>query len=189
MSIIEVLKIIKDKNPYAIQSCLAISAVSVAAWMTKLVLFKKNKKEQNNYSQLYENEKIITPLIVITGCDTGLGFSVVMRYLIDGHCNENLNNVNSYNFPIFKPKKPIIPSNFAIVAFCLNPNGFGAKCLHQQSLKSKNIQLFIRRLDLTDTDSIEDGVTFISDLLEQNIEENSTSNKKDCSKYSKCKMT
>lgn len=186
----EVLKVINDKNHFSIRSCLAITMVSVAAWLTKLVLLKKkNNKEQNNYSQQYENEKITTPLIVVTGCDTGLGYSVVMRYLNGGHCNENLNNVHSYNFRIFKPKKLIIPSNFAIVAFCLNPNGVGAKCLLQQSLKSKNINLFIRRLDLTDKDSINDGVAFVSDLLEQNVEENRVNNEKDCFKYSKYKMS
>lgn len=186
MSITEVLKIIKDKNHYTIRNCLVISMVSVVAWITKSVLLKKKiKTEQNNYNQQYENEKCI-PLIVITGCDTGLGYSIVMKYLNGGHCIENLNNVNTYNFPIFKSKKLIIPRHIAIVAFCLNPNGSGAKCLLQQSLENKNIHLFVRQLDLTDKDSIKNGVTFISNLLEQNVEDIITSYEKGF-KYSKCK--
>jgi len=108
---------------------------------------------------------IFIPLIVVTGCDTGLGYSIVMRYLNDEYRNEKYNKIFSY--------KTIVPKKIAIIAFCLNPKGSGASCLIKQS-ENSNVKLFVKQLDLTDTDSIKKGVTFIVDLLTKNIDENGT---------------
>ncbi|XP_060858990.1 retinol dehydrogenase 5-like [Metopolophium dirhodum] len=161
---------------HIIQSVLVISLISVTTWMTK-ILRKKTKRRQNDSTQQYVNDKISSiPLIVITGCDTGLGYSIVMRYLKGIHDNKNQKDSKIYNFLFFNNKALIVPSRIAIVAFCLNPNGPGAKSLIQLSLKNNNIQLFVRQLDLTDSESIKTGVTFITDLLQQNIDQFGTHN-------------
>jgi len=94
-----------------------------------------------------------------------------MRYLKDVHANKNQKDSKIYNFLFFNDKALIVPSRIAIVAFCMNPNGPGAKSLIQLSLKNNNIQLFVRQLDLTDSESIKTGVNFITDLLQQNIDQ------------------
>lgn len=166
----EIFKYIKIKN-HTFQSHL-ITYISVLVCMAiSVLLYKKNKKTQNDNDYHKENENnILTPLIVITGCDTGLGYSIVMRYLSGAH-NSNQDNNKVCNFPLFNYNKLEIPSKIAIVAFCLNPNSIGVKCLFQKSLNNINIQLFIRQLDLTDKDSIKNGVIFITDLLKHNFEE------------------
>lgn len=172
MAMSEIFKYIKIKNNI-VQSCL-ITSISVVSIL--IVLYRKNRKKQNvnDYHNGNENN-VSTPLIVVTGCDTGLGYSIVMKYLSGTH-NLHQNNNKVYNFPLFNHNKLTIPSKFAIIAFCLNPNGIGAKCLFQKSLNNTNIQLFIRQLDLTDKCSIENGVTFITDLLQQSYDENKHNN-------------
>lgn len=161
-----IFNIIKTRNHYVL-SGLAFSLVPIMAWITSVLLKRKNHIIQENNGKI-----LIIPLIIITGCDTGLGYSIVMRYLNDGHCNENYNKI--FNLLTFNYKKIIVPKKIAIVAFCLNPKGFGPNCLIKQSLKSSKVKLFVRQLDLTDSDSIKKGVTFIVDLLEQDIDENGT---------------
>lgn len=174
------------KNHYVIQSCLAISLVTVTTWVTK-ILRKKIKIRQNDNAQQCVNNKITSiPLIVITGCDTGLGYSIVMRYLKGEHVNKNQNDSKIYN--IFNNKALIIPSRIAIVAFCLNPNSPGAKCLLQLSLENTNIQLFVKQLDLTDTDSIKTGVSFVTDLLQTNVDINYSHNEAVFFKYGMYKI-
>lgn len=181
MSIMKIFQILNVKNHYVIQSCLAISLVTVTTWVTK-ILIKKIRMRQNDNAQQCVNNKIISiPLIVITGCDTGLGYSIVMRYLKGEHINKNQNVNKIYN--IFNNKALIIPSRIAIVAFCLNPDSPGAKCLLQLSLKNTNIQLFVRQLDLTDTDSIKSGVRFVTDLLQTNVDINDSHNEDVFFKY------
>lgn len=176
MGIVEILKIVKIKNLYAVRTYIFISVVSATVWITILILSKKNiRREQNNKNQI----KI--PLIVITGCDTGLGYSVVTRYLNNGHNNKNQNPNRIYN--LFKSKKLIVPHKIVIVAFCLNSNGSGAKRLHQLSINNNEIQLFIKQLDLTNKDSIKNGADFISDLLQRNVDENGILNEHGCYKY------
>lgn len=109
-----------------------------------------------------------------------------MRYLKGNYINENQKNGKIHDFLFFSNKSLIVPSRIAIVAFCLNPNSPGAKCLHQLSLKNNNIQLFVRQLDLTDTDSIKTGVNFINDLLQQNIDIIGSHNKTFSFKYGMC---
>ncbi|XP_022178484.1 retinol dehydrogenase 7 [Myzus persicae] len=169
MSIMKIFQIINVKNHYVIQSCLVISLVTVTTWITAILRKKKKIRLNENV-----NNKIISiPLIVITGCDTGLGYSIVMRYLKGEHFSKNQNNSKIYHNLLFFNNKPlIIPNRIAIVAFCLNPNSPGAKCLLQLSVKYTNIKLFVRQLDLTDTDSIKAGVTFVTDLLQQNVDIN-----------------
>lgn len=168
------------KNYGVLQSCLMISLVAFTAWLTS-VFFQKNKKREQN-----DNDKIMqTPLIIITGCDTGLGYSIVMRYLNNGHLDENQYFHKIFQFPMLSYKKNIIPKNIAIVAFCLNPSGSGAKRLLELSQKNSNIKLFVRHLDLTNADSITKGVTFVTNLLDQNFDENYTNNEIKC--YSKLK--
>lgn len=174
MAIVEVLKIVKMKNLDVVRTFVVVSVVSVTVWITVSILSKKNRREQN------KNDQII-PLIVITGCDTGLGYSVVMRYLNNGHIYENQNTNKIYN--LFKRKTLIVPTKFAIVAFCLNPNGSGAKRLYQLSVDNNTIQLFIKKLDLSITDSIKNGANFISDLLQQKVNENGVLNENGCFKY------
>ncbi|XP_060844494.1 D-beta-hydroxybutyrate dehydrogenase, mitochondrial isoform X2 [Rhopalosiphum padi] len=117
------------------------------------------------------------------GCDTGLGYSIVMRYLNGEHFNKNQKKSKIHDLLFFNNKVLIVPSRIAIVAFCLNPNSPGAKYLHQLSLKNNNIKLFVRQLDLTDTDSIKTGVNFINDLLQQNIDIIDSHDKTVCLKY------
>ena len=182
----EIFQIINVKNHYIIQSCLVISLITVTTWIT--ILRKKNKIRHNNNAQKYCNDKINSiPLIVITGCDTGLGYSIVMRYLKGENFNKNQKDNKIYNL-LFNKKALIIPSRIAIVAFCLNPNSSGAKCLLQLSLKNNNIQLFVRQLDLTDTNSIKTGVTFVTDLLQQNFDIIGTHNETISLKYGMYKI-
>jgi len=159
-----IFNITKPRNHYVL-SFLAFSLVPVMAWITSVLLKRKNHIVQDNNGKI-----LLIPLIVITGCDTGLGYSIAMRYLKDEHCNKNYNKL--FNLLMFNYKKIIIPKKIAIVAFCLNPEGFGPNCLIKQSLKNSKVKLFVRQLDLTDSDSIKNSVTFIVDLLEQNIDEN-----------------
>jgi len=174
MSITEIFKMVKVKNHYVVQSCLVLSFVVVTTWVTISIFKKKKNRKQQNY----DDKIILTPLIVITGCDTGLGYSIVMRYLNDDHCNENKNYCQVYNhLSKFYFKKLTVPNKIAIVAFCLNPNSPGAKCLLQLSLKSNKIQLFVRKLDLTDSESIMNGVAFVKNLLEYDGIENKMPNK------------
>lgn len=178
----QIFTIIDIKNRY-VQSCLVISLVSVTTWITK-ILKQKYKIRQNNIAQHNVNDKIISiPLIVITGCDTGLGYSIVMRYLKGEHSNKNQNDSKVFNLPFFNNKALIVPSRIAIVAFCLNPNGAGAKWLLQQSLKNNSVQLFVKQMDLTSTDSIKAGANFVTDLLQQNVNKNDTYNEIGCLKY------
>jgi hypothetical protein len=153
------------KNFYDVRTYVFISVVSATVWITISILSKKRIKREQN-----KKDQITIPLIVITGCDTGLGYSVVTRYLNNRNSNENRNTNRIYNW--FKCKKLIVPPKIAIVAFCLNSNGSGAKRLHQLSVNNNEIQLFIKQLDLTNTDSIKNGVDFISDLLQRNVDEN-----------------
>lgn len=167
------------KNIYVVRTIILISVVSVTVWKTISILSKKKtRKDQNKNDQI-----ILIPLIVITGCDTGLGYSVVMRYLNDGHSNENRTTNRIYNLLMFKRKQFIVPTKIAIVAFCLNPNGAGAKRLHQLSVDNNKIKLFVKQLDLTNTDSIKNCADFISDLLQQNVDENGALNENGCFKY------
>ncbi|XP_060844492.1 D-beta-hydroxybutyrate dehydrogenase, mitochondrial isoform X1 [Rhopalosiphum padi] len=183
MSIMEIFQIINVKNHSLIKSCLVISLVTVTTLITK-VLRKKNKIRQKGNAQQYISDKITSiPLIVITGCDTGLGYSIVMRYLNGEHFNKNQKKSKIHDLLFFNNKVLIVPSRIAIVAFCLNPNSPGAKYLHQLSLKNNNIKLFVRQLDLTDTDSIKTGVNFINDLLQQNIDIIDSHDKTVCLKY------
>ncbi|XP_026817855.1 D-beta-hydroxybutyrate dehydrogenase, mitochondrial [Rhopalosiphum maidis] len=183
MSIMEIFQIINMKNHYLIKSCLVISLVTVTTLITK-VLRNKNKIRQKGNAQQYISDKITSiPLIVITGCDTGLGYSIVMRYLNGEHFNKNQKKSKIHDLLFFNNKVLIVPSKIAIVAFCLNPNSPGAKYLHQLSLKNNNIKLFVRQLDLTDTDSIKTGVNFINDLLQQNIDITDSHDKTVCLKY------
>jgi len=179
----EIFQIINVKNHSLIKSCLVISLVTVTTLITK-VLRKKNKIRQKGNAQQYISDKITSiPLIVITGCDTGLGYSIVMRYLNGEHFNKNQKKSKIHDLLFFNNKVLIVPSRIAIVAFCLNPNSPGAKYLHQLSLKNNNIKLFVRQLDLTDTDSIKTGVNFINDLLQQNIDIIDSHDKTVCLKY------
>lgn len=74
MAIMEIFQIINVKNHYLIKSCLVISLVTVTTWITK-VLRKNNKIRQNDNAQQFISDKITSiPLIIITGCDTGLGY-------------------------------------------------------------------------------------------------------------------
>lgn len=188
MSIMKTFQIINVKNHYVIQSCLVISLVTVTIWLTT-ILRKKIKKSQNCNVQQCANNKIISiPLVVITGCDTGLGYSIVMRYLKGENFNNNQNYSNMYNMLFSNNKALLVPSRIAIVAFCLNPNSPGAKCLVQFSLKNNNIQLFVRQLDLTDTDSIKTGVTFVTNLLQQDVNIIGPHNEPVVSKYGMCKV-
>lgn len=165
----EIFRYIEVKNNI-VQSCLitSISVVSI------LILLYRKKRNVNDYHNGNENN-VSTPLIVVTGCDTGLGYSIVMKYLSGTH-DFHKNNNQVYNFPLFDHEKLTIPSKIAIIAFCLNPNGVGAKCLLQKSLNNTNIQLFIRQLDLTDKYSIKNGVTYITDLLQHSNDENKHNN-------------
>lgn len=174
MLITDIHKISKMKNHYIIQGFLTF--VSVMAFLS-FVLKKRNTKQQNKkYLHYKNNETVPTPLIVITGCDTGLGYSIVMRYLTYDNCNESQNYNNVINLQMFNCKQ-IVPKHFAIVAFCLNPQGPGAKKLLQLALTNHKIKLFVRQLDLTDKDSIKNGVDFVNALLEYNINENEAHDK------------
>lgn len=176
MLITGIHKISKMKNHYIIQGFLALSFVSVVIFVS-IALKKRNAKQQKKkYLHYKNNEIVLTPLVVITGCDTGLGYSIVMRYLTYDNCNESQNCSNVINLQIFNCKQ-IVPKHFAIVAFCLNPQGPGAKKLLQVALTNKKIKLFIKQLDLTDRDSIKNGVNFVNALLEYNIIENEEHNK------------
>lgn len=176
MLITNIHKISKMKNHYIVQGFLTLTFVSVAIFVS-IVLKKRKAKQQNKKFLHYKNNEIVrTPLIVITGCDTGLGYSIVMRYLTYDNCNESQNYSNVINLQIFNCKQ-IVPKNFAIVAFCLNPQGSGAKKLLQAALTNKKIKLFIRQLDLTDKDSIKNGVNFVNTLLEYNVNEKEAHNK------------
>lgn len=171
MLITDIHKISKMKNHYIIQGFLTLTFVSVVIFVS-IVFKKRNAKQQKKkYLHYKNNEIVVTPLIVITGCDTGLGYSIVMRYLTYDNCNESQNYSNVINLRIFNCKQ-IVPKHFAIVAFCLNPKGPGAKKLLQVALTNNKIKLFIRQLDLTDKDSIKNGVNFVNALLEYNINEN-----------------
>ncbi|VVC31073.1 NAD(P)-binding domain,Short-chain dehydrogenase/reductase SDR [Cinara cedri] len=165
MAISEIFKYIKVTN--IIAQCCLITSISVTVAISVL-LHKRNRKKQNENITL-------TPLIVITGCDTGLGYSIVMRYLNGSH-SPNQNYSKLFN-GLFNHNKLKIPSKIAIVAFCLNLNSTGAKYLFQKSINNTNIELFIRQLDLTDKNSIKNGVTFIIELLENNLDENGKHNK------------
>lgn len=158
--------IVKGQNRFI--SYFALSFVPVIVWMTSVLLKKKNPTviRQDN------SKTLLLPLIVITGCDTGLGYSIVMRYLNDEKHSE-----------IFNYKKLFAPRKIGIIAFCLNPEGLGANSLIKQSFKSNRVKLFIRQLDLTDTHSIKSGVTFINDTLTQNVDENGIPNKTGRFKY------
>lgn len=181
----ELFKLVKVKNQCVVQSCLIISMVSIATWMTISTMLKKNRKKQND-SQCINSEIIPTPLVVITGCDTGLGYSIVMRYLNGENLNDNENNYYiSMNFLTNNHKKLIVPRNIAIVAFCLNPNGPGAKQLLQHSLKNTKIQLFIQQLDLTNAESIKKSVEFVNTLLKKNYDESDTATEIGYYKYGK----
>jgi len=158
----KIFQILNVKNHYVIQSCLAISLVTVTTWIAKILRKKIKIRQNDNAQQCVNNDIMLIPLIVITGCDTGLGYSIVMRYLKNEHKNQN----NSKIYDVFNNKALIIPSRIAIVAFCLNPISPGAKYLRQLSYKNTNITLFVRKLDLTDTDSIEDGVYFVKRLFQ-----------------------
>lgn len=144
----------------------------------------KTKNRKNNNGHRCTNDKILPiPLVIITGCDTGLGYSVVLRYLNENHYTMNQNYSYLYNLPGFNYKKLIIPSKIAVVAFCLNPTGPGPNCLIKHSLKNKKIILFVKQLDLTNSNSIKNGVTFVTDLLQENYENNKLS-ETGCFKYS-----
>lgn len=178
----EIFQVIKVKN-HIIHSGLALSLISVTAWMTISVLLKR-KNRKNDNGQHYTNDTLIPiPLVVITGCDTGLGYSIVMKYLKDDHCTTCQNSSYVYNLLGFNRKKLKIPSKIAIIAFCLNPNGPGAKCLIKLSFENRKIQLFVKQLDLTNSDSIKNGVMFITDLLQQNVDQNGKPNETGCFKY------
>lgn len=147
-----------------------------------MTIKKKSRKVDN--SQPNTNDKIIPiPLVVITGCDTGLGYSIVMKYLNEDHYTTNQNYSYLHNLPGFNHKKIIIPSKIAIVAFCLNPTGPGANCLIKQSLKNGKVRLFIKQLDLTNSNSIKSGVTFVTDLLQENFDENGKPSETGCFQY------
>jgi len=111
-----------------------------------------------------------------------------MRYLKGEHLNKNQNDNKIYNMLFSNNKALLIPSRIAIVAFCLNPKSPGAKCLVQHSLKNNNIQLFVRQLDLTDTGSIKTSVTFVTDLLQQNVDIVGPHNETVVMKYGMCKI-
>lgn len=179
----ELFKLVKAKSQCIIQNCLIISTVSVVTWMTISAMLKRKNRNKLKDSQCINNETIPTPLIVITGCDSGLGYSIVMRYLNGEHLNVNQNNL--MNLQTYNYNKLIIPYNIAIVAFCLNPNGPGAKRL--RSLKNSNIQLFVKKLDLTNIDSIKKSAEFVNTLLKKTFEESGNANKISYFKYGKCK--
>lgn len=167
-------KMIKINNHSVIKSCWIITLVSVTTLIT--IIFKTLKKRQpTENDQNYRNNKLLPiPLIIITGCDTGLGYSIVMKYLNDDHYNKRQNYRKVFNFSLFSHKQIVIPNKVAIVAFCLNPSGPGAKRLHKLSHENINVKLFIKQLDLTDTKSIKEAVHFVNDLLEHKINENNT---------------
>ncbi|XP_003247453.1 retinol dehydrogenase 7 isoform X2 [Acyrthosiphon pisum] len=181
MSNMKIFQIINVRNHYVIHSCLAISLVTVTVWMTKIL--RKKKKRSHNAQQCVNNKIISIPLVIITGCDTGLGYSIVMRYLKGEHLNKNQNNSKIYNMLFSNNKALLVPNKIAIIAFCLNTNSPGAKCLVQLSLENNNIQLFVRQLNLTDNDSIKTGVTFVTDLLQQNVDIIDQNNETVVSKY------
>lgn len=165
MSIPDTIKIVNLK------STLVITSIFVAVLIG--ILKRRRSVKQSNKTYLHStNNKIKrTPLIVITGCDTGLGYSIVMRYLNYDYCNKNQNHCKTINLPLFNSKKLIVPNKIAIVAFCLDPQGPGAKNLLQSSLTNSRVELFVRKLDLTDHKSIKIGTTFVNNLLERNMNE------------------
>jgi len=180
----KILQNINVRNHYVIQSCLVISLVTVTIWITKIL-----RKKINHNAQQCVNDKISSiPLVIITGCDTGLGYSIVMRYLKGEHLNKNKNNSKIYNMLFSNNKALLVPNKIAIIAFCLNPNSPGAKRLVQLSLENSNIQLFVRQLNLTDNDSIKTGVTFVTDLLQQNVDTIDEHNETVVLKYGMCKI-
>lgn len=173
----EVFKTITVQHRYFVHSCLVLSMVSITAWVTISMLFKRTHRKQSNNKQQCSNNKIEpTPLIAITGCDTGLGYSIVMRYLNGEHCVENHSDNQVFNFSLTNKRKLKLPSKIAIIAFCLDLNGPGAKHLLQQSLVKQHTKLFLRQLDLTDPDSIKQSVTYINDLVKGNLEDDTHDN-------------
>ena len=184
MSNMKILQNINVRNHYVVQSCLVISLVTVTIWITKIL----RKKISHNAQQCVNDKISSIPLVIITGCDTGLGYSIVMRYLKGEHLNKNQNNSKIYNMLFSNNKALLIPNKIAIIAFCLNPNSPGAKRLVQLSLENSNIQLFVRQLNLTDNDSIKTGVTFVTDLLQQNVDIIDEHNETVVLKYGMCKI-
>lgn len=187
MSVIEIFKTIKAQHPMPVNSFLVISGVSLATWTIHILLKRKSQRKQyDNNQSCFNNDKTIKtlPLVVITGCDTGLGYSVVTRYLSYKWCSKCQNN-NKMISSIFGCNHLIIPSEMAIIAFCLNPDGPGAKRLKQESRHNKNIKFFVEKLDLTDEESIEKAVKFLVDLVNRNPDENNAHNEKSQFKYSK----
>jgi len=180
----KIFQTINVRSHYVIQSCLVISLVTVTIWITKIL----RKKISYNAQQFISDKKNSIPLVIITGCDTGLGYSIVMRYLKGEHLNKNQNNSKIYNMLFSNNKSLLIPNKIAIIAFCLNLNSPGAKCLVQLSLENNNIQLFVRQLNLTDNDSIKTGVTFVTDLLQQNVDIIDQHNETIVLKYGMCKI-
>jgi len=164
MSITDTIKIVNVK------STLVITSVFVAVLIG--LLKRRNVKQTNGtYLHSTKDEKKRTPLIVITGCDTGLGYSIVMRYLNYDYCNKNQNHCIPINSSLFSSKQQLVPNKIAIVAFCLDPQGPGAKNLLQLSLTNSRVELFVRQLDLTDHESIKIGTAFVNNLLEHNMNE------------------
>lgn len=144
--------------------------------MTLVLSKRKNSAIVPENGKTSATDAGLIPLIAITGCDTGLGYSIVMRYLNGLYCDEERSKSFDY-------KQLFVPQKFAIVAFCLNPEGLGGNRLIEQSLKSSGVKLFVRQLDLTDVHSIKRSATFIVDLLTENVDENGTPNKTGRFKY------
>jgi NAD(P)-dependent dehydrogenase (short-subunit alcohol dehydrogenase family) len=85
--------------------------------------------------------------ILITGCDTGFGFSLAV------HSAENLSS-----------------KNFVTIAACYRPDDEGCRFLKSHPNFSRNLgdgkKLFVVHLDVTDDDSLEKAEKEVQKILE-----------------------
>lgn len=107
--------------------CLAVVSVISALW-----IYRKLKKR-------YRLLQLDTKVVVITGCDSGLGYSMAL------YCHD---------------------LGMVVCATVLSPNGNVAKELQQ--LGESTGRLIVIRVDVTVTNSIQTAVKQVAELLEKN---------------------
>lgn len=154
----DVLSAFGIMHNYGVQEIIIILMTSATVLITITIILRRMKPIYN------PTDKLI-PLVIVSGCDTGLGYSIIMRYL---NGNGNQNNCKENISSVFKSEN-LIPNKFALVAFVLNPSGAGATHLIKQSLKNNKIELFVEKLDLTNSDSIKNATIFVDKLLEKKL--------------------
>lgn len=158
MSIMDLLDTFGIKHYCGVQQIVIILMTSATVLITITIILKR-------MTPINSTDKLI-PLVIISGCDTGLGYSLIMRYL---NSNGNQKKCKENTSFVFNSNK-LVPNKFALIAFVLNPHGKGATHLIKQSLKNNKIELFVKELDLTNPDSIKNATIFVDKLLEKKLE-------------------